>query len=85
MGGRATVDVRAVAPPQPTATMPTNRTADSRLTNDPGVCTLSFETRLYDTDGHVATITLNRPDRLNTIVPPMPDDSQASLRRSSPR
>jgi len=32
-----------------------------------------FETLLYKTDGYVATITLNRPEQLNTIVPPMPD------------
>jgi len=34
----------------------------------------SFETILYAVDGAVATITLNRPERLNTIVPPMPDE-----------
>jgi enoyl-CoA hydratase len=39
----------------------------------------SFETVLYSTDGAVATVTLNRPDRLNTIVPPMPDDVQAAV------
>ena len=33
-----------------------------------------FETLLYKTDGPVATITLNRPEHLNTIVPPMPDE-----------
>ena len=41
---------------------------------------MSFETLLYDTDGQVATITLNRPDRLNTIVPPMPDEFEAAVR-----
>jgi enoyl-CoA hydratase len=35
-----------------------------------------FETILYSVDGAVATITLNRPERLNTIVPPMPDEVQ---------
>ena len=35
---------------------------------------MSYETILYKTDGAVATITLNRPHRLNTIVPPMPDE-----------
>jgi enoyl-CoA hydratase len=39
----------------------------------------SFETILYSTDGPVATITLNRPEHLNTIVPPMPDEVQAAV------
>jgi enoyl-CoA hydratase len=34
----------------------------------------SFESIIYTADGAVATITLNRPERLNTIVPPMPDE-----------
>jgi enoyl-CoA hydratase/carnithine racemase len=41
---------------------------------------LSFETLLYATDGPVATITLNRPARLNTIVPPMPDEVEVAVR-----
>ena len=41
---------------------------------------MSFDTLLYDTDGPIATITLNRPDRLNTIVPPMPDEFEAAVR-----
>lgn len=40
---------------------------------------MSYETLLYDTDGAIATITLNRPDRLNTIVPPMPDELEAAV------
>ena len=40
---------------------------------------MSYETLLYDTDGAIATITLNRPDRLNTIVPPMPDEIEAAI------
>jgi enoyl-CoA hydratase len=39
----------------------------------------SYETILYAVDGPVATITLNRPDRLNTIVPPMPDEVEAAV------
>lgn len=35
--------------------------------------TPDFQTLLYTTAGPVATITLNRPEQLNTIVPPMPD------------
>jgi enoyl-CoA hydratase len=38
-----------------------------------------FETLLYKTDGPVATITLNRPEHLNTIVPPMPDEIENAI------
>ena len=38
-----------------------------------------FETILYATDGPVATISLNRPSNLNTIVPPMPDEVQTAV------
>ena len=40
---------------------------------------MHFETLLYATDGPVATITLNRPDRLNTIVPPMPEEFETAV------
>src|SRR3978361_1039267 len=40
---------------------------------------MNFETLLYHTDGPIATITLNRPDRLNTIVPPMPDEFEHAM------
>jgi enoyl-CoA hydratase len=43
---------------------------------------MDFETILYAVDGAVATITLNRPDRLNTIVPPMPDEVEAAIDRA---
>ena len=43
----------------------------------------SFETILYAVDGPVATITLNRPERLNTIVPPMPDEVEAAVARAT--
>jgi enoyl-CoA hydratase/carnithine racemase len=33
-------------------------------------------------DPPVATITLNRPEYLNTIVPPMPDEIQAAIDRA---
>ncbi|MEA2411893.1 MAG: enoyl-CoA hydratase [Thermoleophilaceae bacterium] len=39
----------------------------------------SFETILYAAEGPVATITLNRPEHLNTIVPPMPDEVEAAV------
>ncbi len=44
---------------------------------------MSFETLLYRTDGPIATITLNRPERLNTIVPPMPDEFEAAVREAT--
>src|SRR3712207_7567910 len=40
---------------------------------------MTRETLLYDVGGEIATITLNRPDRLNTIVPPMPDELEAAV------
>jgi enoyl-CoA hydratase len=40
---------------------------------------MSYETLLYDVKNPIATITLNRPDRLNTIVPPMPDELEAAV------
>jgi len=40
---------------------------------------MDYETILYGVDGPVATITLNRPQSLNTIVPPMPDEVQAAV------
>jgi enoyl-CoA hydratase len=38
-----------------------------------------FETLLYTAEAPVATITLNRPEALNTIVPPMPDEIEAAI------
>ena len=35
---------------------------------------MTYQTILYAADGPIATITLNRPAELNTIVPPMPDE-----------
>ena len=40
---------------------------------------MAYETLLYETDGALATITLNRPERLNTIVPPMPDELEQAV------
>jgi enoyl-CoA hydratase len=39
----------------------------------------SHETILYSAAPPVATITLNRPERLNTIVPPMPDEVEQAV------
>jgi enoyl-CoA hydratase len=43
---------------------------------------MGYETLLYEVDGTTATVTLNRPDRLNTIVPPMPDELEAAVHRA---
>jgi enoyl-CoA hydratase len=40
---------------------------------------VSYETILYAVTGPIATITLNRPERLNTIVPPMPDEIEHAV------
>jgi enoyl-CoA hydratase len=38
-----------------------------------------YQTIRYDVDGAIAFLTLNRPDELNTIVPPMPDEIEAAV------
>lgn len=43
---------------------------------------MDYETLLYDSDGAIATITLNRPESLNTIVPPMPEELEAAVNRA---
>jgi enoyl-CoA hydratase len=40
---------------------------------------MTFTTLVYTTDGPIATITLNRPEELNTIVPPMPEEFEAAI------
>jgi enoyl-CoA hydratase len=44
---------------------------------------MEYETLLYDVDGAIATVTLNRPERLNTIVPPMPDEFEQAIRTAT--
>jgi enoyl-CoA hydratase len=44
---------------------------------------MKFETLIYDMGDRIATITLNRPERLNTIVPPMPEEIEAAVGRAS--
>ena len=44
---------------------------------------MPYQTLLYDTDGPLATITLNRAERLNTIVPPMPDELESAVREAT--
>ena len=43
---------------------------------------MSFQTLTYEPAGQVATITLNRPERLNTIVPPMPEELESAVERA---
>jgi enoyl-CoA hydratase len=40
---------------------------------------MNYQTVLYSTDGPTATITLNRPEELNTIVAPMPDEVEHAV------
>ncbi len=40
---------------------------------------MKFETVLFETDGPLATITLNRPERLNTIVPGVPEEIEQAV------
>lgn len=46
---------------------------------------MTFETILYDANAEdrIATITLNRPEELNTIVPPMPDEFEQAVRMAT--
>ncbi len=43
---------------------------------------MSYETLIYGAEEAIATITLNRPERLNTIVPPMPEEIEAAVHRA---
>jgi enoyl-CoA hydratase len=40
---------------------------------------MSYETLRYEVEDAIATITFDRPERLNTIVPPMPDELEAAI------
>jgi enoyl-CoA hydratase len=40
---------------------------------------MNYDTILYTTDGAIAMITLNRPEALNTIVAPMPDEVEHAV------
>jgi len=40
---------------------------------------MPYQTLAYTVAGSIATITLNRPEQLNTIVPPMPDEIEAAM------
>ena len=40
---------------------------------------MAYETLVYSTENQIATITLNRPENMNTIVPPMTDELEAAV------
>jgi enoyl-CoA hydratase len=40
---------------------------------------MDFSTLIYEAEGQLATITLNRPERLNTIIPPMPSELESAV------
>jgi enoyl-CoA hydratase len=40
---------------------------------------MTYETIRYETAGAIATLTLNRPDKLNAIVEPMPQEVEAAI------
>jgi len=44
---------------------------------------MEYKTLLYGASGRIATITLNRPDRLNTIKPPMPEELEQAVIRAN--
>src|SRR5438874_1942015 len=44
---------------------------------------MSFDTLTYDVADQAATITLNRPDRLNAVSPPVPDELQAAVHQAT--
>jgi enoyl-CoA hydratase len=44
---------------------------------------MAYETILYDKAGRIATITLNRPDKLNTIMPPMPEEIEKAVMQAN--
>ena len=44
---------------------------------------MDHQTIWYSTDGAIATIPLNRPERLNTTVPPMSEEIAAAVDTAS--
>ena len=43
---------------------------------------MEYETVLYEKDGHIAHITLNRPKKLNTVSPELFRDWEAAMREA---
>lgn len=44
---------------------------------------MKYETILYEKKGKVANITLNRPEKFNTIKPPMPEELEKALEQAN--
>ena len=44
---------------------------------------MTYETILYEKDDRIATITLNRPEKFNTIKPPMPEELEKALEEAN--
>jgi enoyl-CoA hydratase len=44
---------------------------------------MAYETLIYEAEGAIATITLNRPDKFNTIRPPMPEEIEHALAQAN--
>jgi enoyl-CoA hydratase len=44
---------------------------------------MAYETILYKKKGRIATVTLNRPEKFNTIRPPMPEELEKALGKAN--
>ena len=44
---------------------------------------MAYETILYEKKGRIATVTLNRPEKFNTIRPPMPEELEKALAKAN--
>ena len=44
---------------------------------------MTYETIIYEAEERIATITLNRPEKFNTIKPPMPNEVEHALARAT--
>ena len=44
---------------------------------------MTLQTLTYSTEGRIARITLNRPERLNAIVPAMPREIRLAVERAN--
>lgn len=63
----------------------TGQAADPAATDPQVQMQAKFTSLLYATEGRVATITLNRPERLNAISPSMPKEIAQAVRYASCR